>query len=422
LDKLLIKGNSKLSGEVKISGSKNASLPILFATLLTDEKIILQNIPNLRDINTTVQLLEYLGKKVEKIGDEIIITQTNQIKTEAPYELVKQMRASVLVIGPVLAKYGKVKVSLPGGCAIGSRPIDIHLCGFQKLCASVDLSNGYVKLKVIGQKLCGTTIILDYPSVGATENLIMAAVLADGITILENTAKEPEIDDLCNFLNKIGAKISGIGTSIIKIVGVKVSALHSTTYKIMPDRIEAGTFMIASAVSGTEILIKNINYFHLDILISKMHLAGSKIEKIDGNNIKVFGNENIKPVSVETLPYPGFPTDMQAQWTFFMTQAKGNSLVTETVFENRFMHIPELQRMGAKLTIKGNTVFIEGCSKLTGAQVMATDLRASAALVLAGLVTEGETQISRIYHLDRGYENIEKKLNNLGANIKRIKE
>jgi UDP-N-acetylglucosamine 1-carboxyvinyltransferase len=421
LDKLIIKGQQKLSGEVYISGSKNSSLPILFATLLTDKEIILNNIPKLRDIKTTIMLLEYLGKKIEQIDNKLIIKQTNNIKTEAPYDLVKQMRASALVIGPILAKYGHVKVSLPGGCAIGSRPIDIHLDGFKKFGANVELSGGYVNIEK-NNKLLGTTIILDYPSVGATENLVMGAVLAEGKTIIENTAKEPEIDDLCNFLNKMGAKISGIGTSILIIEGVNIEDLQSIEYKIIPDRIEAGTFMIAGAICSDSLIINDIELPHIEFLINKMSLAGIKIEKINNNSIKVFGNDNINPINVETLPYPGFPTDMQAQWTLFMSQANGMSLVSETVFENRFMHIPELQRMGAKLTIKGNTVFIEGKNKLSGAPVMATDLRASAALVLAALVAEGETEISRIYHLDRGYENIENKLTKLNAKIKRIKE
>lgn len=421
MDKLIIKGQQKLSGEVYISGSKNSSLPILFATLLTDKEIILNNIPKLRDIKTTIMLLEYLGKKIEQIDNKLIIKQTNNIKTEAPYDLVKQMRASALVIGPILAKYGHVKVSLPGGCAIGSRPIDIHLDGFKKFGANVELSGGYVNIEK-NNKLLGTTIILDYPSVGATENLVMGAVLAEGKTIIENTAKEPEIDDLCNFLNKMGAKISGIGTSILIIEGVNIEDLQSIEYKIIPDRIEAGTFMIAGAICSDSLIINDIELPHIEFLINKMSLAGIKIEKINNNSIKVFGNDNINPINVETLPYPGFPTDMQAQWTLFMSQANGMSLVSETVFENRFMHIPELQRMGAKLTIKGNTVFIEGKNKLSGAPVMATDLRASAALVLAALVAEGETEISRIYHLDRGYENIENKLTKLNAKIKRIKE
>lgn len=421
MDKLIIKGQQKLSGEVNISGSKNSSLPILFATLLTDKEIILNNIPKLRDIKTTIMLLEYLGKKIEQIDNKLIIKQTNDIKTEAPYDLVKQMRASALVIGPILAKYGQVKVSLPGGCAIGSRPIDIHLDGFKKFGANVELSGGYVNIEK-NNKLFGTTIILDYPSVGATENLVMGAVLAEGKTIIENTAKEPEIDDLCNFLNKMGAKISGIGTSILIIDGVNIDDLQSIEYKIIPDRIEAGTFMIAGAICSDSLIINEIELPHIEFLINKMSLAGIKIEKINDNSIKIFGNDNIKPINVETLPYPGFPTDMQAQWTLFMSQANGISLVSETVFENRFMHVPELQRMGAKLTIKGNTVFIEGKNKLSGAPVMATDLRASAALVLAALVAEGETEISRIYHLDRGYENIENKLTKLNAKIKRIKE
>jgi UDP-N-acetylglucosamine 1-carboxyvinyltransferase len=420
LDKLLIKGGKRLVGEVKISGSKNASLPILLGTLLTDEIVVLTNVPNLRDIGTTIKLLEHLGKKIEKNGDRIVVEQTSNITTDAPYDLVKQMRASALVIGPLLARYGHVKVSLPGGCAIGARPINIHLDGFKKLGADIKLKEGYVNLETQNsEKLKGTKIVLDYPSVGATENIVMASVLAEGLTIMENIAREPEIEDLCNFLNKMGADIKGIGTNVLKINGVK--KLQGVEYSIIADRIEAGTFMIASAVTCGDVLIKNIVIEHLDFIIDKMREAGTVLE-IYKDSLRVIGQKEIKPVSIETLPYPGFPTDMQAQWMLFMTQANGGSMITETVFENRFMHVSELERMGAELTIKGNSVFVKGNSKLSSAPVMATDLRASATLVLAGLIAEGETEISRIYHLDRGYEHIEEKVNMIGGDVRRVRE
>ncbi len=421
MDKLLIEGGNKLVGEVEISGSKNASLPIFFATLLTDKVVILKNVPKLKDIQTTVKLLEYLGKKIEISQDFVKISQTENISTEAPYELVKQMRASALVIGPILARYSRVKASLPGGCAIGARPINLHLEGFKKMGANVALQEGYVFVEA--EKLFGAKIVLDYPSVGATENIGMAAVLAQGTTILENIAREPEIQDLCDFLNKLGASIDGIGTNVLTIKGVE--KLNGCEHRIIPDRIEAGTFMLAAAVTKGSVVIKNANHEHLEFLIEKMKEAGVEItvEKTGiFDDIRVKGAGEIKPVSIETMPYPGFPTDMQAQWALFMSLASGQSIITETVFENRFMHIPELVRMGAEISIRGNSLFINGKAKLSGAQVMATDLRASASLVLAGLAAQGKTEISRIYHLDRGYENIETKLQKLGGKITRQKE
>ncbi|MCP4481393.1 MAG: UDP-N-acetylglucosamine 1-carboxyvinyltransferase [bacterium] len=415
MDKLVITGNCKLNGEVEIHGAKNAALPILVATILTDEDILLQNIPDLRDITTMIKVLEHLGKTIQRNGREILIKQTTAIKTEAPYDLVKQMRASALVMGPLLTRYFHVKVSLPGGCAIGARPINIHLDGFKHFGAAISLDKGYVRLKCA--KLFGTKIVLDFPSVGATENLVMAATLAEGLTVLENVAKEPEIIDLCEFLNKMGAKIIGYGSDKIQIEGVR--KLSGVEHKVISDRIEAGTFMIAAALCAEEVLIKNIELKYLDFLTTKMQDSGVKIIEENGC-LRVFGTSRIQPINIETLPYPGFPTDMQAQWVLYMTQADGASLVTETVFENRFMHIPELERMGANLTINGHTVFVGGNSSLKGAPVMATDLRASAALVLAALIAEGETEIHRVYHLDRGYENIEKKLQKLGACIERL--
>jgi UDP-N-acetylglucosamine 1-carboxyvinyltransferase len=415
VDKFLIKGGKRLEGAISISGSKNSALPILFATLLTDEKIILKNIPNLRDIDTTLKLLRFLGKKIDRKQDEIIIEQTDSIKTEAEYDLVRQMRASALVMGPLVARYGHVKVSLPGGCAIGARPLNIHLDGLKKLGADINLEEGYVNLKASGLK--GAKIVLDYPSVGATENIIMAAVLAKGVTIIENIAREPEIEDLCDFLNSMGADIKGMGSNCLTINGVK--KLNSLEYKVIPDRIEAGTFMIASAVTGGNVLLKNVFFDHLNFVIDKMKETGVEFVK-EKEGLRILSSKVIKPISIETLPYPGFSTDMQAQWMLFMTQAEGGSMITETVFENRFMHVSELQRMGAALDIKGNSVFVKGNSRLSAAPVMATDLRASAALVLAGLIAEGETEISRIYHIDRGYEHIEVKLNELGADVKRV--
>jgi UDP-N-acetylglucosamine 1-carboxyvinyltransferase len=417
MDKILITGGKKLKGEVTISGSKNAALPIQVATLLTDAECTLLNMPQLRDIATMNEVLRAIGMNIKGKKDNYAYQAKGKLKNMAPYDLVKTMRASVLVVGPLLARLGEAKVALPGGCAIGLRPINIHLDGFKKLGAKVEIKEGYVILKA--KKLVGSLMTLDFPSVGATENLMMAAVLAEGRTRIENAAREPEIVDLADFLNTLGAQVSGAGTGVITIKGVR--ELGGGAHAVIPDRIETGTFMVASAITGGDIRIKNGRLDHLTALVEKLKMTGVEIEERDGD-ILVDGSPKIKPVEVETMPYPGFPTDMQAQLMSLMSITPGTSIFTETIFENRFMHVGELQRMGADIVLKGNSAFVKGVPSLSGAQVMATDLRASAALILAGLVAKGETEISRIYHLDRGYERIEVKLAKLGAKIKRIKD
>jgi UDP-N-acetylglucosamine 1-carboxyvinyltransferase len=417
VEKILIIGGKKLSGTVKISGSKNASLPILVATLLTDEDCLVKNVPHLQDVETILALLRILGKRISRQNKNIKISSTHSLNSEAPYELVKKMRASILVMGPLLGRLGRVRASLPGGCAIGARPINLHLQGFRKLGARVSLERGYVQLDA--PKLHGGNIYLDFPSVGATENLMMAATRAKGKTIIENAASEPEVQDLANFLNKMGAKIKGAGTNIIEIDGV--NTLSGTTHEVIPDRIETGTFMVAAAVTGGDVVIRGANPEHLEAVITKLREAGAKIT-LNSKEIRVSGGKNLKATDIETVPYPGFPTDMQAQWMVLMSLSKGTSIITETVFENRFLHVGELQRMGSNIQVKGNSAIVKGVSKLSGAPVMATDLRASAALILAALSAEGKTEIFGVNHLDRGYEDFEGKLRRLGARIKRIKE
>jgi UDP-N-acetylglucosamine 1-carboxyvinyltransferase len=418
LQKIIIEGGRKLKGEVVISGSKNAALPILVATLLTDEKCTLYNIPSLKDIQTIMAVLKDLGMEFKDMGKFYISNPPKKILSETPYDLVKTMRASVLVLGALLARLGKARVALPGGCAIGLRPINIHLNGFEKLGAKVTLADGYVT--VAARKLKGAKIYLDFPSVGATENLIMASVLAEGVTTIENAACEPEVVDLANFLNKMGADIKGMGTDIIRIKGVK--KLNGVEYIVIPDRIEAGTFMVAGAITGGRVTVKNVIPAHLEPLIAKLREAEVevKVNELE-SSVTVNGRKKIKPVNIETMPYPGFPTDMQAQCMALMTVTEGTSIIKESVFENRFMHVAELRRMGAVVDIEGNSAVVKGVGRLDGAPVMATDLRASAALIIAGLVASGRTVVSRIYHLDRGYEKIENKLRKLGANIKRVK-
>lgn len=419
MEKIIIFGGRKLKGDVIISGAKNAALPILIATLLSDEKCTLYNVPFLEDIRTIVDVLQALGMKIKKEDGFYLSYPPKKLLSEAPYELVKTMRASVLVLGPLLARLGRAKVALPGGCAIGLRPINLHLKGFEKLGAKVSIEEGYVM--VSASRLKGAKIYLDFPSVGATENLMMAAVLAKGTTIIENAAYEPEIVDLANFLNKMGADIKGMGTNLIRIRGVK--KLSAVKYTIIPDRIEAGTFMIAAAITKGEIRLKNVIPAHLEPVTAKLREVGIEVEIEKGSNsLFINGKNNLKPVNIKTMPYPGFPTDMQAQFMALMSVTKGTSVITENVFENRFMHVAELCRMGAKISIKGNSAIVRGVNKLSGAPVMATDLRASAALVLAGLIAEGKTVVSRVYHLDRGYEEIENKLKDLGAKIRRIKK
>ncbi len=420
MDKLLIDGGYPLNGEVNISGAKNAALPILISSLLSDQNLSLQNVPNLNDIQTCLELLGALGVKVKQQKSNIQLDATNVNNFDAPYDLVKTMRASILVLGPLLAKHGEAKVSLPGGCAIGSRPVDIHIKGLELMGAKIVIDKGYISATTAhlpNKKLQGCRIFMDQVTVGGTENLMMAAVLAEGETILENAAKEPEIIDLGNCLNKMGAIIDGLGTDKIKVKGVK--SLREANYEIMFDRIEAGTFMVAAAMTGGKVLCKNINPEQMESISQKIIECGAKVE-IQKNSILVSGNKKLESVKIITAPYPAFPTDMQAQFMALNTVAIGANEITETIFENRFMHAQELIRMGAEIDIKQNTAITKGNGILTGTNVMATDLRASASLVLAALVAKGKTIIERIYHLDRGYEKLEDKFNALGANIERI--
>jgi UDP-N-acetylglucosamine 1-carboxyvinyltransferase len=417
MDKLIIQGGNPLKGDIPISGAKNAALPILSATLLTDESVTIGNVPHLHDITTTIELLGLMGAQVtvdERMRIEI--DNSNITNFFAPYELVKTMRASILVLGPLLARYGKADVSLPGGCAIGSRPVNLHLQGLSAMGADITVEGGYIR--ATADRLKGAHLTLDIVTVTGTENLMMAATLADGITVIENAAREPEVTDLANCLNKMGAKVSGAGTDRIEIEGVET--LLGTDYDILPDRIETGTYLVAAAMTGGDIRLRNTQPKLLESVLVKLNEAGANIE-IEDNAISLRMNgEKPRAVDIHTSPFPGFPTDMQAQFTAMNCVAKGGGVITETVFENRFMHVHELQRMGADLKLEGNTTITEGVEHLTCAPVMATDLRASASLVLAGLVAEGETVVERIYHIDRGYETIEEKLSQLGANIKRV--
>jgi len=416
MDKLLIKGPAKLSGKVSISRAKNAYLPILSAVLLSDKPIHLKNIPELRDINTMIKLLGNLGVKIEKKGNVTTFDASNLTSHEATYDLVKTMRASIFTLGPILTRMNKAKVSLPGGCAIGSRPIDLHLTSLEKLGAKIKLESGYVAAETDG--LVGGHVALAFPSVGATENVMMAAVFAKGTTTIENAAKEPEIDDLANFLNKMGAKVSGIGTSKLTIEGV--DELHEVEYEAIGDRIEAATYVMAGLITGSEIEVTDFNPSHIEFVLEALKGMGAKFE-ITENSVKVFPSD-LKGASIDTAPYPGYPTDAQAQLIALATQIKGTTLVSENIFENRFMHVPELNRLGANIQIKGKTAVIEGGEPLKAAPIMCTDLRASAALVLAALATEGETEVLRVYHLDRGYEKLADKLKNLGVDIQRVNE
>ncbi|MBI4652309.1 UDP-N-acetylglucosamine 1-carboxyvinyltransferase [Candidatus Desantisbacteria bacterium] len=418
MDKILITGGKKLEGTVTISGSKNAVLPIMAAVILTKDKCNIKNVPAIRDVSTMGQVISTLGAKISRTEDTINIDASDITSFEAPYELVKTMRASFLVLGPLLARFGKAKVSMPGGCAIGVRPVNIHLKGFEALGAKIEIGYGYIEASCSGP-LRGGKIFLDFPSVGATENIMIAAALAKGETIIENAACEPEIVDLADFLISMGAKIKGAGTNNIIIDGQFEKGLHGADYKIIPDRIETGTFMVAALATGGNILIKNSRYDHLKTVIAKVEEAGGKIE-IENDDIRVRRIHELKPVNIRTMPYPGFPTDIQAQFMALLCIARGQSVITETVFENRFIHVAELNRMGAKIQIEGESAIINGAPYLTGAHVMASDLRASAALIIAGLLAHGETHIHRIYHLDRGYEKIEDKLVKLGADIKRV--
>jgi len=419
MDKLIITGGTQLSGELRISGAKNAALPILAATLLSEEPVSIGNIPHLHDITTTMQLLGQMGIQLtidEKMNIEV---NSNTItKYEAPYELVKTMRASILVLGPLLSRFGEAHVSLPGGCAIGSRPVDIHIDSLRKMGADIQVEAGYIHAKT--KRLKGCKLVLDKVTVTGTENLLMAAVLAEGTTIIENAAKEPEVSDLAHFLNALGAKITGIDTDELIIEGVEKLAKKDVHYNILPDRIETGTYLIAAAITRGRVKLKDTRPDTLDAVLEKLIEAGADITTgEDWIELDMHGKKP-KAVSVRTAPYPAFPTDMQAQFTAMNCVAEGVGTITETVFENRFMHVQEMQRMGADIQLESNTAICTGKKKLTGAPVMATDLRASASLVLAGLVAEGETLVDRIYHIDRGYDHIEEKLSQLGATIRRI--
>ena len=417
MDKIVIKGGERLIGEVGVSGSKNAALPMFAAGLLAEGVTCLKNVPDLRDVQTIGKVLRNLGVGVSKDGDTYRVDATSVTNHEAPYDLVKTMRASILVLGPLLARIRKATVSLPGGCAIGARPINLHLMGLEALGAKIDLQHGYVEARTEGLK--GASITFDIPTVTGTENLMMAAALAKGKTTLYNAAIEPEVVDLANALNHMGAKIRGMGTSIIEIEGVK--SLQAVEHSVSPDRIEAGTLMIAAGLTRGNIKILQCPLSQMEAVVRKLREAGVEIEE-EGDRVNVVGSRKIRSVDVKTSPYPGFPTDMQAQFMVLMSLGRGLSVISETIFENRFIHVSELRRMGADVRIQGNSALIQGKDHLSGAPVMATDLRASASLVLAGLAADGVTEVSRVYHLDRGYEGLDKKLAQLGANIKRVKE
>lgn len=414
MERIIVQKSLGLNGNIRVDGSKNSILPILAATLLSEEECIIHDIPNLQDVRVMCKLLEVLGARIERTGKNTLKISAENITTcEAPYELISKMRASFLVMGPLLARCQNAKVYMPGGCAIGTRPIDLHLKGFKYLGTEIKSENGYVH--AITEKLMGNDVYLDFPSVGATENIIMAATLAEGETILENAAEEPEIVDLANFINSMGGNIIGAGTKTIRIKGVK--KLHKTEHTVIPDRIEAGTYMVAAAATGGDVTIENVVSSHLQPVIAKLREAGAQVIEYD-DKLRVISDGKINPVDIKTLPYPGFPTDMQAQFMSMLSVALGTSIVHETIFENRFMHANELLRMGADVKIEGSSAILKGSSKLSGAKVKATDLRAGAALIIAGLLADGETEITEVYHIKRGYANIIEKLQHIGANIR----
>ena len=415
MEKLFIQGGRRLSGTVKISGAKNAVLPVIAASLLASTPSVIEEIPDLDDVKTITEVLQYLGLHTRREPGSLFVDSTGIKSCEASYELVRKMRASFLVMGPLLSRFQEARISQPGGCAIGSRPIDLHLKGFEALGAEIIQGHGFIEARA-PKGLRGAKIYLDFPSVGATENIMMAASLAQGQTIIENAAQEPEIVDLANYLNSMGANVRGAGTNSIRIEGVQ--KLTGTTYAVIPDRIEAGTFMVAAAITGGDVLLKNVLYEHLKPLVAKLKEAGVKIEQ-DVDQIRVVADGPLRAVDIKTLPYPGFPTDMQAQFMALMAVAEGSSVISETVFENRFMHVDELKRMGASIRVDGRIAMLDGVKKLTGCPVTATDLRAGAALVLAGLAAEGQTEIGSVYHIDRGYDRIVDKLRGLGAEISR---
>ncbi|GAB6931823.1 UDP-N-acetylglucosamine 1-carboxyvinyltransferase [Calditerricola satsumensis] len=419
MDKIIVRGGNRLTGRVRIHGAKNAVLPIIAATILgTTGKSVIHETPALDDVYTISDVLRHLGAQVTFFGDRLVVDATSLDGYEAPYELVRKMRASFLVMGPLLARLGRARIALPGGCAIGSRPIDQHLKGFEAMGASIEMGHGFVEARVHG-RLKGTRIYLDVPSVGATENIMMAATLAEGTTVIENAAMEPEIVDLATFLNAMGARVRGAGTGTIRIDGVE--ALHGTTHTVIPDRIEAGTFMVAAAITRGNVLVEGAIYDHVRAVAAKLSEMGVYVEEEDGG-IRVVAEGRLRPVDVKTLPYPGFPTDMQAQMMALLAVTEGTSTVTETVFENRFMHVEELKRMNAQIRIEGRSAIIDGVPRLSGAKVCATDLRAGAALVLAGMAADGETEVTGLHHIDRGYVDLVGKLRRLGADIARVSE
>jgi len=416
MQKLAIRGGAPLHGEVRISGAKNAALPIMCAGLLTAEPLHLTNLPDLHDVGTMRKLLQQMGISAATAPGEITFTGDTIDKWEAPYDMVKTMRAAILVLGPLVARFGDARVSLPGGCAIGSRPVDLHIKGLQAMGAEITIEHGYIHAKA--RHLKGARIFFDLVSVTGTENLMMAATLADGVTVLENAAREPEVADLANCLRAMGAQITGDGTDTLTITGVK--ELHGASHRIMPDRIESGTFLVAAAATGGSITLTDTRADILDTVLEKLAEAGAEI-KVEGDTIHLEMRGRPRAVNVRTAPHPAFPTDMQAQFMALNCIAAGSAMVVETIFENRFMHVQELRRLGAQIEVEGNTAVVRGVERLEGATVMATDLRASASLVIAGLVAQGETVIDRIYHLDRGYEHLEAKLSRLGADIRRLK-
>ncbi|TQQ85181.1 UDP-N-acetylglucosamine 1-carboxyvinyltransferase [Peptacetobacter hominis] len=412
MPKIIVRKSGPLKGTVRIDGAKNAVLPIIAATLLTEEKTVLNGVPNLRDVHVISDLLRHLGAEVEYKDNTLTVDASNINTCEAPYDLVRKMRASFLVMGPLLARFNRTKISMPGGCAIGTRPIDLHLKGFKALGAKIDMDHGFVEAST--EKLVGKKLYLDFPSVGATENIMMAAALAEGTTIIENAAEEPEIVDLANFLNEMGANVKGAGTNTIKIQGVE--KLHGAEHTVIPDRIEAATYMVAAAMTKGDIVIENVLMEHLKPISAKLIEAGCEVIDM-GDSVRVIGPEVLKPIDIKTLPHPGFPTDVQAQFMAMLTVANGTAVVIETVFENRFMHVAEFNRMGADIKIEGRSAIVNGVEKLYGSNVNATDLRAGAALILCGLIAEGETQIGEIYHIQRGYVDIDKKIRALGGDI-----
>jgi UDP-N-acetylglucosamine 1-carboxyvinyltransferase len=416
VDAIVIRGGAVLEGEVVVGGSKNAALPLLFASLLTPERCVVRNVPRLVDVRTTVAVLRHLGARVTSSPDgrDLEVEARDVHCTEAPYDLVKTMRASFLCLGPLLARFGRARVSTPGGCAIGARPVDLHLAGLARLGARVRLVEGYVEAEA--ERLRGAKIVLDFPSVGATQQLMMAAALAEGTTVIENAAREPECVCLARALERMGARVDGAGTAVVTIEGRP--ALGGAVHTVIPDRIEAGTFMVAAAITGGSVRVTGARADHLDAVIAKLRQAGVRVHEGE-SGLAVERNGPLGAVDVTTMPYPGFPTDLQAQFMALMTRAEGTSSFTETIFENRFMHVQELARMGAQVRVQGNRALVRGPSRLSGAPVMATDLRASVCLVLAGLAAEGTTRVSRVYHLDRGYEHLEEKLRALGAEIAR---